>query len=280
MNELWYSESYTRHLKLSFRVKDLIFRKKTKYQRLDIIDTYQFGKAMLLDGRIMFTEKDEFIYHEMMVHPAVLLHPSPKAVLVIGGGDGGVVRELVKYKGIEKIVVVDIDEEVILASQKYFSSLSEGFKDERVEIKIEDGAFFVENSKEKFDIVIVDSTDPVGPGPIGPAKTLISQEFMQGVSRICRKPFIYIAQTESPTYKIDFIKKYRKNLGEICKVVKTYFITVPSFGGLWSITYGSDSIIPDVVSKSPSFKLKYYTPEIHSHSFAFGEHFIKLYSQE
>jgi len=242
---------------------------------LEIVDTYSFGRMMILDGKIMLTDFDEFIYHEMLVHPAVLLHPKPSQVLIIGGGDGGAVRELVKYPEIKRIVVVDIDREVVEASLKYFPSLSSGFKDERVEIIHEDGSKFVKESSEKFDIVLIDSTDPVGPGPIGPAQTLIKEEFMQNVKNCMNSPGIYIAQTESPAYQFNFIKSYRGKLGKFFSIVKTYFIMVPSFSGLWSLTYGSDTINPlDKIKRSPPQPLKYYTEYIHRYSFEFGEHYL------
>ncbi len=273
--ELWYSEFYTPDVKFSFRVKEVLLRKKSPYQLIEVIDTYTFGKILLLDGKVMLSEFDEYIYHEMLVHPAMLLHPSPKKVLIIGGGDGGAVRELVKYSEIEKIVVVDIDREVVEASLKYFPHLASGFKDERVEIRNEDGSKFVKETSERFDIVFIDSTDPVGPGPIGPAEVLITEEFMQDVKKCMATPGIYVAQTESPAYQINFIKSYRRKLKKIFSKVKTYFINVPSFSGLWSLTYASDTISPfEELKRSLPKELKYYTPVVHKTSFELGEHFV------
>lgn len=275
MSELWYSEFYTDNLKFTFRVKEVLLKKQTKFQTLEILDTYDFGRVMLLDGKVMLTEVDEFIYHEMMVHPAVLLHPSPKRVLIIGGGDGGIVRELVKYKEIERIVLVDLDDEVIEASKRFFPQLSLGLKDSRVEIKIEEGSRFVKREKEKFDIVYIDSTDPVGPGTIGPAETLITPEFLKSVKGIMREESIYIAQSESPVYQREYLEGYIEKLKKLFNIVKPYFIMVPSFSGLWSITFASPSISPYGELKKPFLSFKYFAPEILRASLQFGEVYLR-----
>ncbi len=275
MSELWYSEFYTENLKFTFRVKEVLLKKQTKFQTLEILDTYEFGRMMLLDGKVMLTEADEFIYHEMMVHPAVLLHPSPKRVLIIGGGDGGIVRELVKYKEIERIVLVDIDAEVVEASKRFLPQLSSGLDDPRVEIRIEEGSRFVREEKRKFDIVYIDSTDPVGPGPIGPAETLITPEFLKSVKAIMREEGIYVAQSESPVYQREYLKNYIEKLKKLFNTVKPYFIMVPSFSGLWSITFASSSISPYGKLRESPLSLRYFTPEILKASFQFGEAYLR-----
>ncbi|MCK5179257.1 MAG: bis-aminopropyl spermidine synthase family protein, partial [Candidatus Omnitrophica bacterium] len=158
---MWIYETLYPDIKIGLKGK-LLYKKKTSYQDMQIYDTQRFGKLLLLDGAIQTTEKDEFIYHEMITHPVLFMHPKPENILVIGGGDGGVLREVLKHR-VKKVILVEIDEKVIKFSERYFPSLSKGaFRNSRVKIVIEDGAKFIRETKEKFDIVIVDSPDPVG----------------------------------------------------------------------------------------------------------------------
>ena len=162
--DFWFSEKHTKDVKLSIRVDRQVYSGQSDLQRIDVFDTPAFGRMLVLDGFLMLTEKDEFIYHEMIVHTPMAVHPNVKRVLVIGAGDGGVVRELCRYPEIERIDLVEIDGQVIEVSKKYLPFTACSLDDPRVHIHIEDGVKFVRRRTDEYDLIVVDSTDPFGPG--------------------------------------------------------------------------------------------------------------------
>ena len=163
--ELWYTEHHTDDVKLSIRVDRQLASYKSEFQRIDIFDSEEFGKILTLDGYLMVTEKDEYIYHEMITHIPMATNPEIKNILVVGGGDGGTVRELTRYKSIQKIDMVEIDEMVVRLCKEHIPSIACSLDDERVTIYYEDGVRFVRNTDDqKYDLIIVDSTDPFGVG--------------------------------------------------------------------------------------------------------------------
>ena len=158
--ELWYTENQTDNVKFSMRVKKTLYSKKSQFQQIDVIDTYDFGRVLVIDGWTMITEKDEFIYHEMITHVPMMVNKDIKNVLVIGAGDGGTVRELTRFNSIERIDMVELDEEVVKAAREYLPFTSCKLDDPRVNLYFQDGIKFVENKKNLYDLIIVDSTDP------------------------------------------------------------------------------------------------------------------------
>ena len=170
--DFWFSEKHTKDVKLSIRIDKQVYSGKSDLQRIDVFDTPAFGRMLVLDGYLMLTEKDEFIYHEMMVHTPMAVHPHVKDVLVIGAGDGGVVRELARYPEIERIDLAEIDEAVIDVARRYLPFTACKLDDPRLHIYIQDGVKFVRRKKEAYDLIVVDSTDPFGPG-----EGLFSREF-------------------------------------------------------------------------------------------------------
>jgi len=275
-SELWYTEYYTPHLRFSYRVGALLLRKQTKFQLLEILETPEFGRLMLLDGKVMLTRRDEHVYHEMLVHPAMLAHPSPRRVLVVGGGDGGSIREIVRHPEVERALLVDIDGEVIEASKEFFPELTTGFADPRVELRVGDAADFVKSTEERFDVCFIDCTDPVGPGPVGPAEALITDEFLDNVKRILADDGIMVVQSESPVYETAYLKDYTRRLKERYPHVATYVIMVPSYSGLWSLTWAAKTISPfsEPARRAPE-GLKYFTPELFRAALAMGR--LKLW---
>ena len=221
---------------------------------------------MLLDGKVMVTQRDEHIYHEMLVHPAMLAHPDARNVLVVGGGDGGTIREITRYPGVERAVLAEIDDEVIEASQKYFPELTSGLSDPRVEIHVGDAAQYVRDSLSKgdrFDVCFVDCTDVAGPGPTDIAATLITDEFLDNICKILTPDGIMVAQSESPVYSASYVKHYSQRLSARFPHVATYVIMVPSYAGIWSLTWASKSIDPSSeITRIPPEGLKYYRPEL------------------
>jgi len=261
--ELWFSEYQTKNVKLSFRIKEVLYKKQSKYQQISVYETEDFGRVLALDDVIMLTTKDEYIYHEMISHIPLLTHDNASKVLVIGGGDGGTVRELLKHP-VKEVNLVEIDREVIETSKKYFPSISCGLDDPRVKIFCEDGIEFVKNHKG-YDVVIVDSTDP-----IGPAVGLFSAEFYKNVFEALNENGIMVAQTETPILFADLVKQIYKDMSSVFTYTNMYTAVVPTYpGAFWTFTMGSKTINP--VSKKTSsmtyLDTKYYTKELHKSYF-------------
>ncbi|MEG1879977.1 MAG: polyamine aminopropyltransferase, partial [Oscillospiraceae bacterium] len=162
--ELWYTEDHSEDVRFSIRVEKQIYTTQTEFQRIDVMTSKEFGTFLTLDGLMMVAEKDEFIYHDMIVHPAMAVKPDIKSVLVIGGGDGGAVRELLRYDGVEHVDLVEIDREVVEVCRKFLPITASKLDDPRVDIHFEDGLKFIRGCNGKYDLIIVDSTDPFGPG--------------------------------------------------------------------------------------------------------------------
>lgn len=262
--ELWFSEYQTKNVKLSFRIKEVLYTTQSKYQKISVYETEDFGRILTLDDLVMLTTKDEFIYHEMITHVPMLTHGNAVRVLVIGGGDGGTVRELLKHP-VEEIHLVEIDKEVVETSKKYFPSVSCGLTDPRVRVFYEDGIEFVKNNKG-YDIVIVDSTDP-----IGPAVGLFSTEFYKNVSAALNENGILVAQTETPILFGDLVNKIYKDMSTVFPYTNMYTAVIPTYpGAFWTFTMGSKTVNPlskEISSSLPDIDTKYYTKELHKSYF-------------
>ena len=234
-----------------------------------MVETEQLGNMLLNDGLIMCTEKDEFVYHDMIAHVPLFVHPNPKKVLVIGGGDGGTAREVLRHPGVEKCVMVEIDKMVVDASIAHLPITSSVFDNPKLELHIDDGLKFVKETKEKFDVVLVDSTDP-----IGPAQPLFGEEFYQDIYHCLSDDGIVVSQGESPFYEVPMQKKLMGIINKIFPISTIYnFSNLTYPGGLWSFTFASkkyhpiNDFNPDRVS-SFNGEFKYYNQRIHSGAFA------------
>ncbi len=271
---IWFTERND-YIALSLRHKgDPLFRKQSDFQKVEIYDTYQFGKMLTCDGAIMCAEKDEHVYHEMITHVPLFTHPNPKRVLVIGGGDGGTVREIVRHEGIEEVVLVEIDEVVVTASKEHLPSLASALDHPKLDLHIEDGIKYVSNTEdEAFDIVLIDSTDPVGP-----AVGLFNVDFYKQVRRILSPQGIMVAQSESPRFNIPVFKEiygaHKSVFGE--NQVYAYLAFIPTYPtGMWSFSFctkGNLNPVNDFRSdESKQFahdhKLNYYSDELHKAAF-------------
>ena len=278
---IWFTEK-NENLALSLRhTGERLFLLHSEYQKIEIFETEAFGKILVLDGKIVCAEEDEYVYHEMIAHVPVFAHTDPKRILVIGGGDGGTVRELVKHQEIEIIDLVEIDGEVIEASKKYLPKLASAFSNPKVNIHIEDGIEFVKNCPpEVYDIVIVDSDEPSGPG-IG----LFTNEFYKNVYQVLNENGLLVTQSESPRYNQKIFKDvyhiYFKVFGH--ENVHCYLMYLPSYpSGMWSFSFSSKgSIAPDPKIDRVELdvfcnknNLKYYSYEIHQASFVLPQ-FVK-----
>ena len=196
--ELWFSEKQTKNVKLSIRVERQLYSGQSEFQRIDVFESPEFGRFLTLDGYMMLTEKDEFIYHEMMVHIPMAVHPKVEKVLIIGAGDGGVIRELASYPEIRHMDLVEIDEMVVQVCKEYLPKTSCHLDDERVHIHYEDGLKYIRRCKNEYDLIIVDSTDPFGPG-----EGLFTREFYGNCYKALKEDGIMVNQHESPFYEED-----------------------------------------------------------------------------
>jgi len=263
---LWFTEHQTKSVSLSLATARLLRLENTGFQELAVIENPELGRVLLLDSVVQTTTKDEFVYHEMITHVPLNTHPGPERVLVIGGGDGGTVREILKHPTVQKVTLAEIDERVIAAARDYLPEISVGLSDPRVEIRIGDGNRLVRESENAFDVVIVDSTDPVGPGEV-----LFSRDFYAAVFRALREDGLFVAQTESPFFNADLIARIKRDLSSIFPLTRLYLATVPTYpGGLWSFSLGSKKHDPLALEKKDFRPLatRYYSPQVHLAAFA------------
>ena len=254
-------------------VKSVVISKKTKYQNMAIYDTVQFGRVLVLDNVIQTAEKDEYLYHETLVHVPMFSHPNPERVLVIGGGDGGSLREVLRHPCVKEATLVDIDGEVIEAAKEYMPLWSSGFSDPRANVIIGDGLEYVAKTEGQFDVIIVDATDPIGPGVV-----LFTSEFYASVSKALRPGGIMTAQTEAPLVEPHLVKRILDRVATAFPITRLFSSPMPTYpGGLWSYTCGSKGPDPSKPCRvpGPDWGLKYYTPEIHEMSFVFGPKTLK-----
>ncbi|HPU08721.1 MAG TPA: polyamine aminopropyltransferase [Candidatus Atribacteria bacterium] len=260
--ELWYIQDYINEYKMGLKVKETIFQGKTRFQEIAILDTYLYGRTLLLDGIVQLSEKDEFMYHEMLVHVPMFSHPHPEKVLIIGGGDGGASREVLKHP-VKEVTLVDIDEGVIEVCQKYFPQLGK-WDDARLTVLIEDARQYVFSTSEVFDVIIMDSTDPL---PRGVAEPLFTPEFFAQAFRCLSPQGIMVSQMEPPFFDVDRVQKLWKGFGAF-PIVNLYWGLVPTYpGGIWSYVIASKSPDPREQKRLPSFPTRYYSPAIHQAAF-------------
>lgn len=234
--ENWFSERYSDNLQLSFRVKDQLLSVRTDFQRIDVFDTYDFGKLLTIDGTVQLTDRDEFVYHEMITMvPYYLSSKPPKNALVIGGGDGGTAGQLLKM-GFEKVINVEIDTQVVEVCKKHFPDIYNSFNDKRVELRIEDGVKYIKTTKEKFDLVIIDSTDPVGP-----AEGLFMEDFYRSIKNVLSDSGIVVTQSGSPFYQPKALQMAYNGMTKVFNHVLPYTAFIPTYpSGFWSFTMGMD----------------------------------------
>jgi spermidine synthase len=246
-----------------YEVEKILYKGKSKYQEIMVFENPYFGKTLTLDGIVQLTERDEFFYHEMLAHVALHAHPDPKRVVVIGGGDGGTVREVCKHPGVEKVYFIEIDPEVIRISQEFFPAVSASVEDPRVEIKNMDGAEFVKSRSSDIDVVLVDSTDP-----IGFARTLFSDEFFSSVQGALAEEGFYVTHSESLLLHADMVKEVQLSLRTTFPVVDLYTAPIATYpGNWWAFDIGSRKLDPRIMRRAFAMETKYYDDEIHEHAF-------------
>jgi spermidine synthase len=270
LSEDFFTEKQTENVHLSIRVKRWLIRKMTKYQLLEIAETHDMGKLLALDGKVMLTEADERFYHEMLVHPPMITHNCPRDVLIIGGGDGGALREVLLHPSVERAVLVELDEDVLDECKRLLPEVSQGaFDDERVKVVIERGERFVERCKNEFDVIIVDSTDP-----IGNAKPLFSEPFYRACKLALKDGGVLCTQCGTPFYFRDEVRETVKRMRGVFVNVRLYIGFVPTYpSGLWAYCISSDAEIElseRVIAEryaTRGLRCAYYTPKVHVGAF-------------
>lgn len=269
--DLWFSEYHTPNVKLSIRIDRQLYSGQSEFQRIDVFESPEFGRFLTLDGYMMLTEKDEFIYHEMIVHVPMAVHPHVQNVLVIGAGDGGVIRELTRYSDIEHIDMVEIDPEVVSVCRQFLPKTAGSWLDDpRVSIHYEDGLKFIRRHENVYDLIIVDSTDPFGPG-----EGLFTREFYGNCYKALRDDGIMVNQHESPFYQEDATacQRAHKRIVESFPISRVYQAHIPTYpSGHWLFGFASKQYHPlkdldEARWNARGLTCKYYTTTLHKGAF-------------
>lgn len=268
----WFGEAPLLGFQQRFCVNGRLFRQVTPYQTIEVYDTMSFGRMLVLDGAVQTTERDEFIYHEMLTLVPMLTHAKPRRVAVIGGGDGGTLRRVLQFP-VEQVTQIELDPLVTDACQRYLPDISAGaFADSRARVQFGDGVRFLNETSEQFDVILVDSTDPVGA-----AEALFSEQFYRDAARVLGVNGLLVTQSGSPLLMADELGRALDNMRCAFRFVRTYLASVPSYPGvLWSFTMASQSGDPIELSytelvrrfHASNIQTAYYTPDVHLGSFA------------
>jgi spermidine synthase len=264
-----------------FRIDEMLYEVKTDHQHLSIFHNAAFGRVLVLDGVVQTTEEDEFIYHEMLTHVPILAHGSVKRVLIVGGGDGGILREVTRHRQIEKITLVEIDQQVIDISRAYLPYHSKGaFEDPRVQVVINDGFDFIQTTQDQFDVIISDSTDPIGPD-----EALFEEGYYAHCKRCLTPNGIMVAQNGVPFMQLDEVRTTARRLLRIFDDWHFYTAAVPTYvGGAMAFAWATDDLslrqtdietLQDRYSAS-GIRTRYYNPEIHRAAFALPQYLMDI----
>lgn len=277
--ELYLTEQQTENQQLSVRVTRTLHHERTDFQELVIVETPQWGRLLALDGFFQTNEVDEFVYHEMGAHVPLFTHANPRRVLVVGGGDGGMVREVVKHPGVEHVDLVEIDGRVIETCKEYFPRIAAALTgNPKVHVHVADGITWVREHEAAYDVIIIDSSEPVGPG-IG----LFTPEFYATVYRALTGDGVMVAQTESPWTNAGVIKKAYAGIAASFPITRLYTCAVPTYPtGLWSFTLGSkkyEPLLTDAAERFGSMQTEYYTPDVHVAAFQLPR-FVRAITEE
>lgn len=281
--EKWFTEKHSDTINFSIKVSQTLYSAQTKFQKLEVFENPELGKFFTLDDYVMITEKDEFIYHDMIVHVPMAVHPKAQRILVIGAGDGGTVRELCRYPQVTHIDMVEIDEEVVTVCKQFFPNSTSGLSDPRVHLYFMDGLAFVAEKKNDYDLIIVDSTDPFSVG-----EGLFTQSFYKDCFAALKDDGILVNQHESPFYE-----HYQKNMQrahqrikESFPIAKVYQAFIPTYAsGHWLFGFASKQYDPIKDAnfarwKALGLKTQYYNPELHVGSFALPNYVKTLLGME
>lgn len=268
--DLWFSEKHTPDVKLSIRIEKQLFSQRSDYQRIDVFESREFGRILSLDGNIMLTERDEFIYNEMIVHVPMAVHPNIENVLVIGAGDGGVVKELTRYQQIQHIDLVEMDSMVVEACRQYLPGNACQLDDVRVQIHFENALKFMRYCEDTYDLIIVDSNDPYGP-----SEGLFTKEFYGNCYKALKEDGIMVNQQGSPFYKqdADAMQRSHKRIVHTFPISRVYQAHIPTYAaGYWLFGFASKKYHPiDDLNEDAwnelHLRTRYYTTRLHKGAF-------------
>ena len=262
-------------IQYTYEVTNILHKSKSKFQDIMVFENPYFGKILVLDGVVQITERDEFFYHEMLTHIVMSSHPNPKKVIVIGGGDGGTVREVLKHRSVEKVYFIEIDPDVIKVSKKFFPSVSCGMNDKRVEIKCMDGAEFVKGRNSDIDVVIVDSTDI-----IGFAKSLFTKKFFTSIKNCLTEDGMFDPLSESLHFHRNIVAEVQKTMKSVFPVVDLYTAPIATYAGnWWTFSVASKKLDPKEIRGKQKVRTKYYNDDIHRTAFLQKDLYKKLIEQ-
>ena len=273
---MWYIEWELPRSGHLFHVKKILYQGKSQYQEIEVAELEHIGKVLILDGKIQSSLLDEYVYHEALVHPAMILHGKPERVLILGGGEGATAREVLRFKTVKEVVMVDIDREVIEVAKKYLPEWHKGaLEDPRLKLIIGDGFEYVEKntSKEKFDVIIADLADPI---EAGPAYKLYTKEFYEMIKGLLKSGGVFVTQATSLSYMVNVHAIIRNTIASVFKYVASYSIFIKSFDDEWSFVIASDEKDPRILTKDKVDELlamlvegenKFYDGESHLRMF-------------
>ncbi len=277
----WFIEKHTDHILFLYRIKNHIYHGETPYQKVSLVELEAMGKTLFLDNKIQSAEIDEAVYHEALVHPAMVSHPNPKKVLIMGGGEGATLREVLRYP-VERAVMVDIDEQLVKLCEAYMPEWHRGaFYDDRAKLVFTDARKYVEETDEKFDVIISDLTEPIEGGP---SVMLFTKEFYETVyEKLTDNGILVVQSASADIYFATFVSSVYKTLKEVFPLVKVYHAYMFSFQLDWAFTIATKGIDPegvnreDIISRISDFEsdLKFYTPDIHYAMFKLPKYLIK-----
>ncbi|WP_425338949.1 polyamine aminopropyltransferase [Anaeroarcus burkinensis] len=267
MMDLWMTEWQTQHLGMSARIKETLFSGRSSFQEIAVVESEPFGRMLVLDGVFQTSLFDEFIYHEMMAHVSLSTHPRPERILIIGGGDGGTAREVLRHPSVEKVEMIEIDGMVVDVCKKFLPEISAALiaGSPRLEVKIGDGIQHMSQAENEYDVIIVDCSDPIGPG-----EGLFTKAFYRDVYRALKADGLFVQQTESPFYHQDLIQRLWLDVEELFPVARMYLAYIPLYpGGMHSFTMGSKKADPLETALRPlPFRTRYFNESIYHSCFA------------
>jgi spermidine synthase len=274
---VWYSELHNGLSGFTVKVERIVESTESEFQRIDVLDTKDFGKMLALYGSLMICDNDNNAYNEMLAHVPLFVHPSPEKALIIGGGDCGTLTEVVRHPEVASCVMCEIDKKVVETARKHFPYLAKGLDDPRATVLYQDGKAFIQDSKDRFDVILLDLSDPVGP-----AADLFQKAFYQQVFERLNDDGIMVAQTESPFYNKETVSAIFRNLREIFPIVKMYTCYMPIYpSGIWSFAFCSKKYDPltdfdEERYTKLNLTTRYYNAETHRGSFMLPEFIKKL----
>lgn len=277
----WFAESVIRPVRVSYKASRVLAELKTAYQQVVILENETFGRVLMLDGVIQTTTQDEFIYHEMLAHVPLFTHGSARDVLIVGGGDCGLAEEVIKHRTLQSVTQVELDPDVVELSRKYLSEINAAvFSDERFQLHYADGAAFVRDTQRSFDVVLIDSTDPVGA-----ARALFTTDFYLAVKKRLRPGGVLVCQAGVPFVQAHVFGSAMRHLARAFPVVNSYLVASPSyFGGHLAFGWASEDLKADSVDlqtiaeryESSGVLTRYYTPEVHKAAFVLPAHVAEM----